>query len=69
MENTNITGNEPYYPIIGINHQSTGITIRQKFIADYMQALAIKDPGLVCSPRKAEEAFQEYLKIINEPAP
>lgn len=69
MENTKITGNEPYFPtpIAKGNDEvtysrDTGITIRQKFIMDFL----IENRGPV---NMAQEAFENYLKIINEPQP
>lgn len=61
-----ITGDESYYPAVWDSaHNGTimsdgGITIRQKFIADFMTR------NISESPESAQKAFESYLKIINQ---
>lgn len=72
---TKLTGDEPYYPtpvaVEGMNvkhSDQTGITIKQKFIADWMFSRATAynvTPNPMSLAERAEEAFQAYLKIIN----
>lgn len=64
-----ITGDEPYYPIIGDTnwHVTSGITIRQKFIADWMiqnDATWRRESGSL--EAAAQDRFESYLRIINQ---
>ena len=79
MSKTIITGNESYYPAVwdsahnGTIQSDGGITIRQKFIADYIKGIGAKyyhpsEPtNWLAVEKEADAAFQSFLKLINEP--